>query len=385
MSLTWDAIPIHERRATIGRFNDRVDAAEAAAAPSKAWAGQAIRHAGGPRPPVRLRRLTHDVVLRYPDALADLFVRFPDDVIHLQPYDMFFGYQPPDTEDPVDPIRCLTESATWVDEWGTGWEHAAGGSGASPISAPIAEWDDLDAYLRRRMPDAAAPGRFDALLPRLAAVGPSRYVVGTTHCTLWERYNQLRGMGAALEDMAEYPPEAGRLLDAIVEFQVGLIRRWGALGGVDAVMLADDFGTQRSLIMSPATWRRVFAARYRRICDAAHERGLAIVFHSCGNVAPIIGDLIDAGVDVLDPLQEEAMDLAWVAREFGGKVAFAGGLPEQTLPHLAPEAVRDAVHRMIDLMGRPFGNAYILAPSNSLLADVPLANLEALFEACRDG
>jgi len=108
------------------------------------------------------------------------------------------------------------------------------------------------------------------------------------------------------------------------------------------------------------------------------------VFHSCGNVSSIIGDLIDAGVDVMDPLQSEAMDLAWVAREFGGKVAFAGGLPEQTLPRLTPAGVRDEVHRMIDLMGGPYGNAYILAPSNSLLADVPPANLEALFEACHD-
>lgn len=384
MTFTWDALPIDERRVKIGRFNDRVDAAEAAAAPTKTWARKAVKRAGAPRCPVRLRRLTHDIVLRYPDALADLFVEFPDDVIHIQPYDMFFGYQPPEVEGPADPIRCLTEAATWVDEWGTGWEHAVGGSGASPITAPIAEWSDLDEYLRDRMPVPAAVGRFDAMLPKLASIGPTHYVVGTTHCTLWERYNQLRGMNAALEDMAEDPPGAERLLDALVEYQVELIHRWGALGGVDAVMLADDFGTQRSLIMSPASWRRTFAARYRRICDAAHEHDLDIVFHSCGNVASIIGDLIDVGVDVLDPLQSEAMDLAWVAREFGGEVAFAGGLPEQTLPHLTPAGVRDEVHRTIDLMGGPFGNAYILAPSNSLLADVPLANLEALFEACRE-
>jgi uroporphyrinogen decarboxylase len=384
MSFTWDAVPIGERRATVGRFNDRVDAAEEAAAPTKAWAREAVKRAGAARCPVRLRRLTHDIVLRYPEALGDLFVEFPDDVIHIQPYDMFFGFQSPDAEGTVDPILGLTEAATWVDEWGTGWEHAVGGSGASPITAPIAEWSDLEGYLRDRMPDPAAAGRFDALFPKLARIGPSHYVVGTTHSTLWERYNQLRGMSAALEDIAEHPPEADRLLDAIVDYQVELIHRWGKLGGIDAIMLADDFGTQRSLIMSPPSWRRTFAARYRRICDTAHECDLDIVFHSCGNVASIIGDLIDGGVDVLDPLQAEAMDLAWVAREFGGKVAFAGGLPEQTLPHLTPSGVRDEVHRMMEMMGGRFGNAYIPAPSNSLLPDVPLANLEALFEACHD-
>lgn len=384
MSLTWDAIPLETRRGTIAQFNARVDAAEEAAPPAKTWTRAAIGHAGGPRCPVRLRRLTHDIVLRHPDALADLFERFPDDVIHLQPHDMFFGYRAPGAEPPDDPIRSLTESAAWVDEWGIGWEHAAGGSGASPTTSPIAEWDVLDEYLRHRVPDPAAAGRFDAIRPRLAAVGPSRYVVGTNHFSVWERYNQLRGMGAALEDIALQPPEMDQLLDVLVDHQVGLVHQWADLGGVDAVMLTDDFGSQRSLIMSPVSWRRIFAARYRKICDAAHARGLAVVFHSCGNVGSIIGDFIDVGVDVLDPLQSEAMDLAWVAREFGGKIAFAGGLPEQTLPHLSPAQVRDEVHRAIDLLGGPFGNAYIPAPSNSLLADVPLANLVALFEACHD-
>jgi uroporphyrinogen decarboxylase len=323
-------------------------------------------------------------VLHHRDALADLFARYPDDVVHLQPYDMFFGYQAPGVQTADDPIRCLTESAAWVDEWGTGWEHAAGGSGASPVTAPLGELSDVQGYVRTRMPDPAAPGRFDAVRPRLAAVGPSHYVVGTTQFTLWERYCHLRGADAALEDMATHPPEAGVLLDALVDFQVALIKAWAGLGAVDAVMLTDDFGSQRSLIMSPATWRRVFATRYRTICDAAHEHGLAVVFHSCGNVGAIIGDFIDAGVDILDPLQSEAMDLAWVAREYGGRIAFAGGLPEQTLPHLTPAQVRDEVRRTIDLLGGPFGDAYIPAPSNSLLADVPLANLEALFDACHD-
>ncbi len=178
--------------------------------------------------------------------------------------------------------------------------------------------------------------------------------------------------------------ESGRLLDALVEYQVGLIERWGSLGGVDAVFLTDDWGSQRSLLVSPETWRMVFAPRYRRLFRAAHDRDLDVIFHSCGNVSAIIGDLVDLGVGVIDPLQSEALDLPWVAREFGGRVAFAGGLPEQTLPILTPDQVRDEVRKLVDLLGAPFDNALILAPSNSLLPDVPLANLEALFEACHE-
>jgi uroporphyrinogen decarboxylase len=371
-----------EARLVIERFGEQVDAAQRAAVPGKAWVRSAVRRAGAPRCPVRLRRLTYDVILRHGDALADLFVAFPDDVVHVSPYDMFVGYWPVGPADRPDPIRLLTENATWVDEWGTGWQHALGGSGASPTSTPIGSWGDLGHYLTSRMPDPRAPGRFDEALPVVAVFGPTHYLAGTTHQAIWERYAQLRGMEAAFEDLLTGGVESGRLLDELVEYQVGLIERWGSLGGVDAVFLTDDWGSQRSLLISPETWRRVFAPRYRRLFMAAHDRDLDVIFHSCGNVAAIIGDLVDLGVDVIDPLQSEALDLAWVAREFGGRVAFAGGLPEQTLPVLTPPQVRDEVRKLVDLLGAPFDNALILAPSNSLLADVPLANLEALFEAC---
>ncbi len=111
---------------------------------------------------------------------------------------------------------------------------------------------------------------------------------------------------------------------------------------------------------------------------------MAVLFHSCGNVFGIIGDLIDAGVDILDPLQPEAMDLTAVAREYGGKVAFCGGISDQRLAAETPVQVRDEIRRLIDTLGAPFGNAYILAPANSLMPEVPLENLVALFEACHD-
>ncbi|MFN8619872.1 MAG: hypothetical protein U0869_03865 [Chloroflexota bacterium] len=78
------------------------------------------------------------------------------------------------------------------------------------------------------------------------------------------------------------------------------------------------------------------------------------MFHSCSNVHELLGDLVDAGVDVIDPLQPEAMDLGQVARELGGQVAFAGGIPVQRLPSMTPEAVRDEVARLRDTLGAPF-------------------------------
>ena len=138
------------------------------------------------------------------------------------------------------------------------------------------------------------------------------------------------------------------------------------------------------MMIAPAMWRKFFAARYRRICDEAHRQGMHVIFHSCGNVTAIIGDLIDAGIDVLDPLQPEAMNLAQVAGDFGGKVAFCGGISDQKLAILTPAEVRDHVRRTIDTLGGRSGNAYLVGPSNVLCPEVPLENIEALFETCHN-
>lgn len=371
-----------EREGVIQRFNARVDQAMAASAPTKGWVRSALRRDGASRCPVRLRRLSLDVILRHGDALADLFCQYPDDVVFAAAYDMFVGYQPADRPQRVNPIQVLTEEARWLDEWGTGWSHAAGGVGATPLSHPLQEWAQLDAYLSERMPDPLAPGRLDGALPALGRHGQAQYCAGMTHLALFERLHCLRGMQNTFEDFHLYPAEVDRLLGALTDYLVELIRLWGGLDDVDGWFLTDDWGTQAALMISPRMWRKFFAARYRRLCDEAHRWGLDVIFHSCGNVTAIIGDLIDAGVDVLDPLQPEAMDLARVAREFGGKVAFCGGISDQEIVIFTPAQVRDHARRTIDTLGKAFGNAYLVGPSNALPPEVPIENLQALFEAC---
>jgi uroporphyrinogen decarboxylase len=379
------AMTLEEKEDAIRRFNARVDAAVCSAPPSKERIRQAMARSGAERCPVRLRRLSFDIILRYGDALADLFCQYPDDAVFTQAYDLFAGYQPHDKPNPVKPIEVLTRDARWSDEWGTGWQHAAGGVGASTFSNPLSDWSQLDVFLAERMPDPRAAGRLDGVLPSLQMHGQTRYFGGIAHMALFERMHCLRGIESTFADFHLYPNEVHRLLDALTDYYVELVRGWGQLGGVDALFMTDDWGTQAAMMIAPPMWRKFFAARYRRICDEAHRHGLHVVFHSCGNVAAIIGDLIDAGVDVLDPLQPEAMDLAQVAREFGGKVAFCGGISDQKLAVLSPQEVRDHVRRTIDTLGSRFENAYLVGPSNVLCPEVPLENIEALFETCHSG
>lgn len=375
---------LHERELLITRFNERVDAAQQARPSSKERVRAAVRRQGAPRCPTRLRRLSHDVILRYGDALADLFVEYPDDTTFVQAYDFAVGYQAPDVTLPINPVEVLTTPSVWTDEWGTRWEHAEGGVGASPIANPIEDWAQLDEYISHQLPGPDPTRRLAGARAAVMRHGRTSYVAGQTHLTLFERYHSLRGMENAFEDFYLYPKETDRLLSVLTDWYVEVIRAWGHLENVDAMWMGDDWGSQTALMISPEMWRRFFAARYRRFCDEAHRLGRDVHFHSDGNVIEIVGDLIDVGVDVIDPVQPEAIDLARVAREFGGKVAFSGGLSDQRLATCSPQEVKDEVHRAIEVLGAPYGNSYILAPSNSLTPEIPLDNLAALFQACHD-
>jgi len=373
------ALDIEKIRATLDRFNRRYDEAHAKAPPGKRWVRRALHRQGATRCPVRLKRMSFDLLLRYTDELADLFDRFPDDVFATQSYEFSIGYRPPV---PVDPVKALMEAAEWTDEWGIRWHHAAGGVGATPAAYPLTDWAQLDDYLAKQLPDPRAPGRLDAAGPAVARHGGNRYFIGMTHFLLFERVHALRGMENVFEDFYANPEALDRLLGVLTDYYLDIIRAWARWENVDAIFVTDDWGTQQSLMISPELWRKYFAARYRRICDEAHRFGLDVHFHSCGNILAIVGDLIDDGVDVVDPIQPDAVDLKKLAREFGGKAAFSGGISDQRLARQTPAQVKAEIRATMDLLGAAFGNAYLVAPSNALTPEIPLENIVAMFEAC---
>ena len=147
----------------------------------------------------------------------------------------------------------------------------------------------------------------------------------------------------------------------------------------DGVALSDDYGTQRGMLMSPAHWRRFIKPRLAEIYGLARRHGRTVFHHSCGNIVPIIGDLIDVGLDVLHPIQPEAMDVAQLKRQFGTHLTLCGGVRTQDLlPRGTPRQIRDEVRRLKTVMAD--GGGYILEPGITLQSDVPIENLLALIE-----
>lgn len=150
-----------------------------------------------------------------------------------------------------------------------------------------------------------------------------------------------------------------------------------AEAGVDQVYSGDDVGAQTTMLISPEMWRRFLKPRYRRLADTIHKHGAFFHFHSDGWIEPIIPDLIEVGVDVLEPLQPEAMDVKRVKQLYGDKLSFEGGLGVQRLPFQTPKNVAKEVAWLISNLG-PTG--YTLRPSHTILPGTPIENILTLYE-----
>jgi uroporphyrinogen decarboxylase len=146
--------------------------------------------------------------------------------------------------------------------------------------------------------------------------------------------------------------------------------------------VSDDYGTQSGMIIAPRDWRSLVKPRLAEIYSRARRQGRSVFHHSCGNILPIIPDLIEIGLDILHPIQPEAMDPKMLKREFGRDLTFCGGLGTQRLlPRGTADEVRGEIRRLKRELGR--GGGYILEPGITVQADVPLENMVAMIEEAR--
>jgi len=159
-----------------------------------------------------------------------------------------------------------------------------------------------------------------------------------------------------------------------------------AAGGlVDFIYVAEDLGTQNALLMSPAAFRRFIKPWLRKMIDLGHSFGVKVMHHDDGAIRPLLPELIEIGIDVLNPVQWRCagMEREGLARDFGKSIVFHGAVDNQrTLPFGTPEDVKREVAENIRIFRR--GKGYILAPCHNLQPNTSTANILAMYEAARE-
>ena len=212
---------------------------------------------------------------------------------------------------------------------------------------------------------------------------PDMFVLGQLNFGLFERSWMLRGFENVLIDSIQNPAFYEELLDRILEMQLALVDKLCGMP-VDGIFLGDDWGDQRGVILGPDRWRRFIKPRTAKLYERIRNAGKVVLTHSCGNVFDIIPDMIEMGLDVLESLQPEAMDVYAIKRKYGKNLRLWGGLgTQQVLPFGSPREVRDEIRRLIKELGK--GGGYILAPAKPLMEDIPAENAAAVIEEFAQG
>ena len=258
------------------------------------------------------------------------------------------------------------------DEWGRGriWDadfHYAEYLYPLEHAETVAE---IEAY---PWPDELEPYRFEGLKERVEDAHRRGYaVVGCLGDTLYEMAWQLRSVERLYEDILTEDAMADVLLDKIMNFRMAHARAL-AEAGVDILLSGDDIAMQEKLMMSRNMLNGFFFPRLRNIYNAARDVNpdIHIWFHSDGKVDEVIPDMIEVGVDILNPVQPECVDHRWVKDTYGDRLAFAGGLGVQSvLPFGTPDEVREHVKTTIQTLGA--GGGLLIAPSHVIETDTSI-------------
>jgi uroporphyrinogen decarboxylase len=268
---------------------------------------------------------------------------------------------------------------------------SAGYSNSFRVDEPFANMQDaseLDGYEAHLAQQEACTdvSRLSEDIDRINA--ETRYFVGFRAAgRIFMAAQELRGAEQFLVDMALNPDYAHRLLEIRTAHTIRLLEQAlpAAKGRIDFVQYNDDLGTQRDLLVSPTMFREFLLPRYRRIFKTVRSFGIRVFMHSCGAIRRAVPDLIDAGVQILNPVQVGARGMApeGLKRDFGQALAFCGGIDVQsTLPFGTAEDVRQEVRDRISVLGR--GGGYILDSTNFIQPDTVPQNVLAMFDTGKE-
>jgi len=289
---------------------------------------------------------------------------------------------------PAGPPDQIMGDNRYRDEWGVERIRPPGSYYYDERTFPLAGEITIADIARYPMPDPDDPIRTKGLKERVDQIHQAGYAAVLNLPSAFVHKTQyLRGFEDWFVDFALNQKLLAALFDAVLEVSLAICaRQLDEVGAdVDVILTADDLGVQRGLMMSPDAYRTWVHPRLRRYFDLIHSKSPAkVLFHTCGSVIDIVGDLVDIGVDALHPIQVSArgMDPERLKAEWGDKLAFWGAIDTQhTLCQGSVEDVRAEVEHRIEVLGR--GGGYVVGAVHNIQPDVPVANILAMYGHAR--
>jgi hypothetical protein len=262
-----------------------------------------------------------------------------------------------------------------VDDWGVTWDYRIFGIWGHPYNEPLADLSRLDSYSPPAPPPISGP-EFDRSKAD-ADRQKEKYICVRWGGMLWEQLHFLRPYEDCMADIMDDTPQINRIADMITGHMEACILHHLA-AGADAIAFADDFGTQQAPIFPPAIWRQFFKPRYERLCRHIRKAGKKIFFHSCGQIAPLLDDLAELGVNAVWPQLPlyDHRELAHRCRSLGMAVQLhpdRGDLMQRA----APAEVHAYLHRLLEDFNTPAGGSWLYLEIDP---GFKWENIQAMFE-----
>ena len=288
---------------------------------------------------------------------------------------------PPDYSPYFEDLQPVDE----INEWGVGYIRGSQYHFRRMV-APMKSFEDPGRVWSFPLPDVLEQYRWEGFTERIEELKHSDYVTmnAPPYIDIFEPAWYLRGFEQLLMDLHLNPPMADACLERMTEIKCALARHY-AEAGVDVLIFGDDIGEERNMILSPEIWRKWLKPRLHRAVQAAKEINPRVIcyYHSDGNIEAVIPDLIEAGVDILNPVQPECMDPLTIKQLYGNELTLWGTVGTQRLmPFAEPGEVKNTVQTLIRELGANGG--LVIAPTHILEPEVPWENILALVEAIEE-
>ncbi len=329
-------------------------------------------------PPLK-RRCYEAVAHKEPDVIPYTVYFYPEMEAKL---DEYYGGREnwPKYEDHtcriIRPEFTREEGKYMWDPFGCKFEKAAA---MHLVEYPLKE-PSLDGY---EFPDLLPDSLFNEAL-EIAQKNNERFVMYQFTGCFWGRMWRLRGVENWLMDLHDHPDFVEEVMEGLLEKLIAGVKRAAELP-IDSIVVGDDYAMQRGLMISPDYWRKNIKPKLKRMYDAVLETGKVLGVHCCGDVSPILEDYAELGVQILHPLQEEAVDIGWAKKTVGDRVSFRGGIGVQhVIMQGNPDDVRAYVKKCAGILAPDGG--WLAETGKHLGPEVPVENatafLETLIETC---